>query len=115
MDAEKLRLKEEKLQAQLAKIKKEYAAVRNQRSEEERKERTRQLIELGGLVRMVLGDVVDKGVLAGVLLKNKGYFNGTTDNVEIKYSGDAFISEREAAKKALRKTQEENSNEPAQK
>lgn len=102
MDIAKLRQKEERLQEQLAKIKKEYAAIKSQRSEQERKERTQQLIQLGGIVRMVLGKTVDKGILAGLLMKNKGYFTGELTSEELKMRGDALISEREAEIKAKR-------------
>lgn len=40
-------------------------------SDRKRKERTHRLIKSGGIVEMVLGSEVDKGLLTGLLLENK--------------------------------------------
>ena len=66
----------------------------------ERKVRNHRLIETGALVEKILGESVDKGILAGLLDKYKGYFNGSIADVEIKIAGDSLISRWEAEKAA---------------
>lgn len=99
IDLERLRKREAAAAEKFEKVKKELEALRSQRSDAERKERTRRLIHTGGLVYMVLGDDVDAGLLVGLLLKYKSIFGTGTPDHELKMAGDAFISEREKAKK----------------
>jgi hypothetical protein len=77
------------------------AALRmlNARREEQRKLRTQQLIELGGVVTMV-DFSMDRGTLAGALLWALDQF-GTDDDLQhtLKKRGDAFIFQRENEKK----------------
>lgn len=73
----------------------------------ERKVRNHRLIETGALVEKILGESVDKGILAGLLDKYKELFDGSGVAYEIKLAGDNLISrweaEKEAAKKATRR------------
>ena len=73
----------------------------------ERKVRHHRLIETGALVEKILGESVDKGILAGLLDKYKELFDGSGAAYEIKLAGDSLISrweaEKEAAKKATRR------------
>ena len=73
----------------------------------ERKVRNHRLIETGALVEKILGESVDKGILAGLLDKYKELFDGCGAAYEIKLAGDSLISrweaEKEAAKKATRR------------
>lgn len=66
----------------------------------ERKVRNHRLIETGALVEKILGESVDKGILAGLLDKYKGYFDGSGAAMEIKIAGDTLISCWEAEKAA---------------
>lgn len=66
----------------------------------ERKVRNHRLIETGALVEKILGESVDKGILAGLLDKYKGYFDGSGAAMEIKIAGDTLISRWEAEKAA---------------
>lgn len=68
----------------------------------ERKVRNHRLIETGDCVEKILGESVDKGILAGLLDKYKGYFNGSIADVEIKIAGDSLISRWEAEKAAAK-------------
>lgn len=119
---------QDKLAAQLARMKAQAAeqdarsaavAERLKKMREERKElgveiaalerkvRNHRLIETGALVEKILGESVDKGILAGLLDKYKELFDGSGAAYEIKIVGDSLISrweaEKEAAKKAARR------------
>ncbi|MES2208476.1 MAG: conjugal transfer protein TraD [Pseudomonadota bacterium] len=95
-------LKVEKIneRAELAKVQ-AYKIV-NARKEETRKARTRELIELGGIVQLTEFEK-DKGLLAGVLLyaldQFKGH-NGENLKTTLKVRGDKLLDEREEAKKS---------------
>lgn len=107
IDLETLRKREAAAAEKFEKAKKELELMRSRRSDAERKERTRRLINTGGLVHMVLGDEVDAGLLVGLLLKYKSIFGTGMPDHELKKAGDAFINEREKAKKEAKlKTRE---------
>ncbi|MBK3823589.1 conjugal transfer protein TraD, partial [Paraburkholderia aspalathi] len=75
------------------------ARMLSARREDQRKARTRELIELGGIVSMV-DFPVDRGTLTGALLWALDQFK-TEDDLQhaLKKRGDAFIAERENEKK----------------
>lgn len=77
----------------------------------ERRVRNHRLIETGALVEKILGENVDKGILAGLLDKYKELFDGSGAAYEIKIAGDTLISrweeERKAAKNRGRRKAEE--------
>lgn len=77
--------------------------VMNARREDERKARTRELIELGGIVSMV-DFPTDKGLLAGALvhLKEQLSEGGDALQAKLKARGDGLLYEREQARKAVR-------------
>ena len=77
----------------------------------ERRVRNHRLIETGALVEKIIGENVDKGILAGLIDKYKDLFNGSGAAYEIKIAGDTLISrweeERKAAKNRGRRKAEE--------
>lgn len=98
---EKLKVEFEKAQEKAREYELKAQLKKNKIAELERKERTRRLIQHGGLVEMVLGGNFDKGFLVGLLLENKEIFlnssSAFTDdkNFQIKLKGDKLIAERE--------------------
>ncbi|QQC67877.1 conjugal transfer protein TraD [Paraburkholderia ginsengisoli] len=73
--------------------------VMAERRDEQRKARTRELIELGGIVSMV-DFPVDRGTLTGALLWALDQMKTDSDlAVTLKKRGDAFISKREKERK----------------
>lgn len=78
----------------------------------ERKVRNHRLIETGALVEKILGESVDKGILAGLLDKYKGLFDGSGAAVEIKIAGDSLISRWEAEKEAAKAARKRRAAEP---
>lgn len=83
----------------------------------ERKVRNHRLIETGAIVEKIIGENVDKGILAGLIDKYKYLFNGNGSGAaqEIKIAGDTLISrweeEKKAAKtKSRRKVEESNAD-----
>lgn len=125
MMQEKLKTQLEKLRLQAAQkeARSLEAAEKLKRMREERRElnseiaaierrvRNHRLIETGALVEKILGESVDKGILAGLLDKYKNLFNGSGAAYEIKIAGDTLISrweeERKAAKTRGRRKAEE--------
>ena len=101
---------QDKLAAQLQRMKAQAAeqdarsaaaAEKLKKMRDERKELgIHRLIETGALVEKILGESVDKGILAGLLDKYKGYFDGSGAAMEIKIAGDTLISRWEAEKAA---------------
>lgn len=69
----------------------------------ERKVRNHRLIETGAIVEKIIGENVDKGILAGLIDKYKYLFNGSGAAQEIKIAGDTLISRWEEEKKAAKK------------
>ncbi|MFL9860015.1 conjugal transfer protein TraD [Paraburkholderia madseniana] len=90
----------EKINQKADAMKAEAARMLSARREDQRKARTRELIELGGIVSMV-DFPVDRGTLTGALLWALDQFR-TDDDLQhtLKKRGDAFIAERENEKKA---------------
>lgn len=82
----------------LKKLREERKELSVQRSALERRVRNYRLIETGALVEKILGESVDKGILAGLLDKYKDLFDGSGAAVEIKITGDSLISRWEAEK-----------------
>lgn len=124
---------QDKLAAQLARLKAQEAentaretaaAERLKKLRDERKElgaeiaalerrvRNHRLIETGALVEKILGESVDKGVLAGLLDKYKGLFDGSGAAVELKIAGDSLISQWEAEKEAAKAARKRRGPEP---
>jgi Conjugal transfer protein TraD len=71
------------------------------RKEQSRKERTRELIELGGIVQLTQFEK-DKGLLTGALLYVMELLkeqNGETLKTTLKIRGDQLLEEREAERK----------------
>lgn len=78
----------------------------------ERKVRNHRLIETGALVEKILGENIDKGILAGLLDKYKAYFDGSGAAVEIKIAGDSLISRWEAEKAAAKASRKRRTVKP---
>ena len=90
----------EKINQQAEVAKAEAARILNARREDQRKARTRELIELGGIVSMV-DFPVDRGTLTGTLLWALDHFRTDDDLAHtLKKRGDTFIAERETEKNA---------------
>ena len=101
----------------LKKLREERKELGVQRSALERKVRAHRLIETGAIVEKIIGENVDKGILAGLIDKYKYLFNGNGSGAaqEIKIAGDTLISrweeEKKAAKtKSRRKVEESNAD-----
>lgn len=86
----------------LKKLREERKELSMQLSALERRVRNHRLIETGAIVEKILGENVDKGILAGLLDKYKDLFNGSGAGYEIKIAGDTLISRWEEEKKAAR-------------
>lgn len=80
----------------------------------ERKVRNHRLIETGALVEKILGESVDKGILAGLLNKYRDLFGGSGAAIEIKIAGDTLISQWEAEKEAAKAARKRKAAEPAE-
>ena len=91
----------EKLEARMAKLRRQMALEKRKESDKQRKERTHRLVRTGGLVEMVLGEDVDAGLLTGILMKSRSLFEqyDSERSRELKAAGDRLIAEREAAAK----------------
>jgi len=89
----------EKINQRADAMRAEAARMLSARREDQRKARTRELIELGGIVSMV-NFPVDRGTLTGALLWALDQF-GTDDDLQhtLKKRGDTFIAQRENEKK----------------
>ena len=94
--------KAELLQAKAKKYAEMAKKELKKESDRKRKERTHRLIKTGGIVEMVLGSEVDKGILTGLLLENKFLFsNNLTDKaIELKRKGDSLLVEKEGSSNA---------------
>jgi Conjugal transfer protein TraD len=95
-------LKVEKINERAEQAKVQAYKIINARKEEGRKARTRELIELGGIVQLTDFEK-DKGLLAGVLLYAMDQFkghNGSDLKTTLKIRGDKLLEEREEAKKS---------------
>ncbi|CAE6864839.1 hypothetical protein R75465_07886 [Paraburkholderia aspalathi] len=89
----------EKLVQQQEAAKAEAFRILSARREEQRKARTRELIELGGIVAMV-DFPVDRGTLTGALLWALDQMKTHADlPLTLKKRGDAFLAQREDEKK----------------
>lgn len=107
--------RENAMAEKLKKLREERKELGVQRSALERKVRAHRLIETGAIVEKIIGENVDKGILAGLIDKYKYYFNGSGAAQEIKIAGDTLISrweeEKKAAKnKSRRKVEESNAD-----
>ena len=86
----------------LKKLREERKELSMQLSELERRVRNHRLIETGAIVEKIIGENVDKGILAGLLDKYKDLFDGSGAAYEIKIAGDTLISRWEEEKKAAK-------------
>lgn len=107
--------RENAMAEKLKKLREERKELGVQRSALERKVRAHRLIETGAIVEKIVGENVDKGILAGLIDKYKYLFNGSGAAQEIKIAGDTLISrweeEKKAAKnKSRRKVEESNAD-----
>jgi hypothetical protein len=88
----------EKLNAKAEEAKANVARRMAERREEERRARTRELIELGGIVAMV-DFPFDRGLLTGALLWALDQMKAdATVETQLKTRGDTFITRREQEK-----------------
>lgn len=86
----------------LKKLREERRELTVQRSMLERRVRNHRLIETGAIVEKILGENVDKGILAGLIDKYKDLFNGSSAAYGIKIAGDSLISRWEEEKNAAK-------------
>lgn len=96
-------LKAEKANEKAEEARAKAYKVLNARREDERKARTRELIELGGVVALVEFPT-DKGLLAGALIHVKEQLgaDGGALEAKLKARGDGMLYEREQARKAAK-------------
>jgi DNA segregation ATPase FtsK/SpoIIIE-like protein len=105
--AKKLLEQKQKEEVRKAKAARKIKAINSALRQEQNKVRIHELIQLGGLVRMVFGEdtPIDKGYLTGALLYAAKVAN-TPDKEQQrqdwKRQGDAEITRREAEKEARR-------------
>jgi len=113
MDQQKSRL--EKLREKQDKLRNRIRQEQSKINKLERKERTRQLIQVGGLLEIAGLLEIDKGVLLGSLMDLAATLNNNKNEykkTEWKQVGDRILAEREAERKARRKAElEANSTE----
>lgn len=86
----------------LKKLREERKNLQTEIAELERKARNHRLIEIGALVEKILGESVDRGILAGLLDREKNLFDGSGNAYEIKLAGDSLISRWEAERQAAK-------------
>lgn len=103
------------LQERIAKLKQLEAQEKRREREKERKARNHRLIRVGALVEMIVGESIDRGLLAGLLEKNKDWFSAQVledEAFSLKRRGDTLIAEREAEnqKKELERQKEEEAS-----
>ncbi len=82
-----------KLEEEIAKKKAALLREKGKLSEKDRKARTRELIQIGGLSEIAGLRNSDKGFLLGVLLKAKEIDPSSTKYLELKAMGDRVLDE----------------------
>lgn len=90
----------QKLKAKKNEIEKQIRAEKSKLSQQARKQRTRELIQLGGLVDVAGLKEADKGALLGALLSVASTLQSNSKQFqEWKVKGDAVLAEREKERK----------------
>lgn len=88
-----------KLEELIAKKKAELIREKGRLSQKARKERTRKLIQVGGLAEIAQLGESDPGFLLGCLLKAAQVETDSGEWKILKAKGDSILKEREAARK----------------
>lgn len=88
-----------RLEEQIAKKKAALIREKGRLSEKERKARTRNLIQIGGLAEIAELAESDHGFLLGYLMQAKDISPDSGDWKRLKAKGDSILKEREAARK----------------
>ena len=88
-----------KLEQQIAKKKAELIREKGKLSQKARKERTRKLIQIGGLAEVAGLSDADAGFILGHMLRAKDIDEGSGEYRSLKAKGDALLKEREAERK----------------
>ena len=88
-----------KLEQQIAKKKAELIREKGKLSEKARKERTRKLIQIGGLAEVAGLSEADAGFILGVFLKAKDIDQESGEYRSLKAKGEVVLKEREAERK----------------
>ena len=87
---EQARKLNQRIEADRRKVK----AIQRKISVEERKKRTRELIQIGGIVEIAGLRTLDKGVLLGLLMKSREVLKDELTVKELKRIGDAELRAR---------------------
>jgi hypothetical protein len=95
-----------KLEEQIKKKQLALQLAQGRIKERERKQRTRRLIEIGGLADIAGVADTDKGALLGALLEVSRMLNNKLLYSKMKVAGDKLLAEREKERKASKNQQE---------
>lgn len=85
----------ESIEKQIAQLQERKKAILSREKDKKRKEETRNKIQLGGIVKIVFPDVVDKGFLLGALNEISKIKIDTPEYLQFKKIGDSIFFERE--------------------
>ena len=88
-----------KLEQQIAKKKAELIREKGKLSQKARKDRTRKLIQIGGLADVAGLSDSEPGFILGVLLRAKDIASDSGEYRMLRAKGDALLKEREAERK----------------
>ncbi len=105
-NGEKATARLKKLEEQIKKKQLALQLAQGRIKERERKQRTRRLIEIGGLADIAGVADTDKGALLGALLEVSKMLEDKLVYSKMKVEGDKLLSERENERKASKKEQE---------
>lgn len=100
--AEKLRAELERLEQKKKKVQENLLKAKAKLKERERKNRTRRLIELGGLVEIAGLSDVNRGALLGAMLEISPILGDQTTYQNLKHRGEEILHERSRRKYTLR-------------
>lgn len=91
---ERLQRQAQKLDERIEKDRKTRKLIQKQIKAQERKQRTRELIQLGGLVDIAGFREIDKGALLGLLLQGKELLKDEATFKNLKHLGDRTLATR---------------------
>ncbi len=106
-NGEKAAAKIKKLEEEIKKKRLALQLAQGRIKERERKQRTRRLIEIGGLADIAGVADLDKGALLGALLEVSKMLEDKLAYSKMKAHGDKLLSEREMERKSARITSNE--------
>ncbi|MEM9447249.1 MAG: conjugal transfer protein TraD [Cyanobacteria bacterium P01_E01_bin.6] len=96
----------EQLQEKIKAEQKKVTALRAKARQAERKQRTRRLIEYGGLAEIAGFTTLDKGAFLGLLLENQERIKDEATFRNLKRLGDSMLQERKQARSGKRSSKQ---------